>query len=128
MFNKSKDYLVQTSPIDIWYMRKPGEGDALFNTASVSTFKGGARVVHYALMSQVQRQAPEFKQNETVQFHVWRTPWLAAGFTDMPCVSDKVFAGSFWLVSEVEYCDMDDSGDYQRYVLHCTGSNKDLQA
>lgn len=125
MIDKSKDYLVQNSTKTAYVMHKPSEGSPAYNTNSIADFKDGAKTVEYTLKQTVDRTSPDWTQNDNVVIYIWRTPWLAAGFTDEPLLSDKILVDNqFYLVNNVGYTDYDDSGYYQRYVLHCTGSNR----
>lgn len=126
IIDKSKDHLLQNSVRTIWYLRKVADGDATFNTASEATFKAatGTKQVGYVVKEDTDRSSPNMLQNEQSVYHVFRTPWTAV-FNDLPCISDKLFAdGEFWLVKEVRYTDMDDSGLHQRFVLTCTSSKR----
>lgn len=126
MMDKSWEYQVQDNVRSIFYLQKTTEGDPTFNTSSVAAFKSAASQVDYVVRASTPLTSPDFMQNEAAEYHVWRVPWLAAGLSGVPQVSDKFFAdGNFWLVNRVDYTDMDDSQEYQRYKLTVTGSNKE---
>ena len=125
MFDKSKDYLVQTSSISIWYLEKTAEGSAAFNTDSEAAFKASAKQVDYVVKSGSSLTSGSYTEGEDAHFNVWREVWLTAGFTALPKESAKLFAeGKFWIVQQVEYLDRDDSGEQQRYRLTCKRSKR----
>lgn len=113
MFSKANDYLLQTSPISVWYLSKAVEGNVI---NSVSAFIGVATLIPYVKRDSSPRKSPQYKQHQEIVFHVFRTPapWLT------PDIGDRIYAlGTFWNVEEVEFTDYDDSQLPQRYRLTC---------
>ncbi len=129
-FDKSKDWQLQVSPITLWYMRKPAEGDPTFNTNSEATFKAAAEEIPYCVHNSATRNSQEYLQGDQEEFYIWREKWVDAFDVDrLPCVSDKLFWNErFWVVQSVTYTDKDDSGEFQRYKITCIGSTRSVEA
>lgn len=129
MIDKSNDHLIQNSVFPMWYMRKTVDGGATFNTSSESAFKAVATQVDYVKRQTESIASPNFLEGGSETFHVWRTPWLAAGMADVPHIGDRLFAlGKFYVVKEVDFTDFDDTLVYQRYRLVCEASKRTATA
>jgi len=112
MIDKSQDYRYQNSTIEIWYLRKTAEGNATFNTNSVTTFKAAATTIPFVVRNAPKREGE--LQVDRSEFHIWRA--VSKGIT--PALGDKLWDGEFfWLVERVEFMDRDDLRDYNRFRL-----------
>lgn len=125
MIDKSNDYLYQNSTITIWYLAKTTEGDATFNTNSVTVFKAATGIVQIAYVVRNMPSREGELQIDRASFNIWRIP---AGSV-VPALGDKLYDGEgFWIVDHVDYCDRDDLLSYNRYRVTCKRSKQKVVA
>lgn len=125
-FDKSQDHLKQTVVTSVLYAVKVVEGDLDFNSSSLQAFTTVAAEVAYVVRESNTRNSPEMMDVEDKTIHIFRTPWLV-NFTAqrLPANGDKIYLdGAFWLVDDVFFTDLDDSGFHQRFRVHCTKSKR----